>query len=602
MARLSRFGVQVRLVPAVVVLLLACMAAVHLALLEQARDALTGAERARTELLARGAVRALPPEAATTWSASALRTLAQQSGLTRLTLLDRSGRRRAGSDGAPSGAVHRLEREVLSAGRAVGVGLDPARGGEGAVYVVHVPLLDPSGKLQGVLEAARAAPELGTLEARVRLLWGLESTSVLVLIAASVLFANWVSRPWRRLAAAVGERETADPDSLAAAFRNVADKLREQEEALDSLGGGAAGLSDLARFAGGAAAGMTTGVLVVDREGDVAAANPAALALLGASRHEVRGQPLERLASQVPALADLVRSCLDTGKGLSREVLETRRPEGETGHLGVALSPAPGGALVLMTDLTEIREVQAQARLRENLAAVGQLSAGIAHEFRNALSTILGWARMLDKHDDPRVRGPAREIVREIDSVRGTVDEFLLYARPPEPARADVDVEELLRACAGALPGLAVEIGGSFGLVVADEGLLRRAFGNLLQNAKDMGDEVGRAVSVRVTGRVVSSGRWLQIDVEDDGPGIPPERRSQVFLPFFTTRARGTGLGLALVQRTLVDAGGSIDAAEGPQGGALFRVRLPRKGPVTKRDDSSGAAEPRALPRPLSEK
>jgi signal transduction histidine kinase len=306
------------------------------------------------------------------------------------------------------------------------------------------------------------------------------------------------------------------------------------------------------------------------------------------------------VASQVPALADLVRTCLDSGKGLSREVLEARRPEGETGHLGVALSPAPGGALVLMTDLTEIREVQAQARLRENLAAVGQLSAGIAHEFRNALGTILGWARMLDKHEDPRVRGPAREIVREIDSVRGTVDEFLLYARPPEPARADVDVEELLRACAGALPDLAVEIGGSFGLVVADEGLLRRAFGNLLQNAKDMGGEVGRPVSVRVTGRVVSSGRSLQIDVEDDGPGIPPERRAQVFLPFFTTRARGTGLGLALVQRTLVDAGGSIEAAEGPRGGALFRVRLPRKGPVTKRDSSSDAAEPQALPRPLS--
>lgn len=601
MARLSRFGVQVRLVPALVVLLLACLAAVHLALLEQARDALAGAERARTELLARTALRALPLDAPATWSASALRTLAQKSRLARLTLLDRSGRRRVASDGTPAGAVHHLEREALSAGRAVGVGLDPARGGEGAVFVVRLPMLDPSGKLQGVLEAARAAPELGTLEARVRLLWGLESTSVLVLIAVSVLFANWVSRPWRTLAAAVGERETADPDSLAAAFRNVADKLRQQEDALDRLGGRAAGLSDLVRFATEAAAEMTTGVLVVDGQGEVAAANPAALALLGAGRSDVRGQPLQRVTSQVPALPDLVRACLESGRGLSREVLETRRPEGETGHLGIALSPAPGGALVLMTDLTEIREVQAQARLRENLAAVGQLSAGIAHEFRNALGTILGWARMLDKFDDPRVRGPAREIVREIDSVRGTVDEFLLYARPPEPARADVDVEELLRACAAAVPGLPVEINGSFGLVVADEGLLRRAFGNLLQNAKDMGVEVGRPVSVRVGGRVVSSGRWLQIDVEDDGPGIPPERRAQVFLPFFTTRARGTGLGLALVQRTLVDAGGSIEAAEGPRGGALFRIRLPRKGPVTKRDSSSGAPESQAVPGPVSE-
>jgi two-component system nitrogen regulation sensor histidine kinase NtrY len=182
------------------------------------------------------------------------------------------------------------------------------------------------------------------------------------------------------------------------------------------------------------------------------------------------------------------------------------------------------------------------------------------------------------------------------------VDEFLLYARPPEPVRVEVDMEELLRACAAAVPGVPVEVTGSFGLVVADEGLLRRAFGNLLQNAKDAGAEAGRPVSVRIAGRIVSSGRGLQIDLEDDGPGIAPERRSQVFLPFFTTRARGTGLGLALVQRTLVDAGGSIEAAEGPRGGALFRIRLPRKGPVTKRDSSSAGPESAAVPHPISEK
>jgi PAS domain S-box-containing protein len=600
-AHLSRFGLQVRLVPALAMGLLACLAGIHLALLDQARDALTRAERARTELLARDALRALPSEHGTGLSASALRGLAQRHGLARLTLLDRSGRVTTASDGSTAGTSRRLPLDALAAGRTVGEGTDPARGGKGAVYVVHVPLLDPSGKLRGVLEAAAAAPELGLLEARVRLLWGLTSVSALVLVALSALFANWLSRPWRKLAAAVGERESADPDSLAAAFRTVAEKLRQQEDALDSMEGKAAGLADLARFAATASE-MTTGVLVVDRQGAVAALNPMARQLLGGAKGEVRGQDLARVAAQVPALTELVRTCLETGRGLSREVLETRRPEGEIGHLGVALSPAPGGALVLMTDLTEIREVQAQARLRENLAAVGQLSAGIAHEFRNALATILGWARLLDKHDDPRVRGPVREIVREIDSVRGAVDEFLLYARPPDPVRSDVDVEELLRVCAAAAPAaVRVEIAGSFGLVVGDEGLLRRAFGNLLHNAGDVASELSRTVAVRITGRVVSSGRWLQIDVEDDGPGIPADRRAQVFLPFFTTRARGTGLGLALVQRTVVDAGGSIEVTEGPRGGALFRIRVPRKGPVTKRDRSSARGESGQERAPVSE-
>jgi two-component system nitrogen regulation sensor histidine kinase GlnL len=603
MSGLGRFGVQVRLVPALVVLLLACLAGLHLALLDRAVDALSQAERARTELLAANALRELPAEPVR-WPTSALRVLARRHRLARLVLHDA---------GTPP-PLDEADRMALSAGRAVASGLDPARGGEGAVYVVFVPRLDAGGRLGSVLEAARAAPELGELEARRRLLWGIEATSVLVLVAASVLFANWVSRPWRRLAAAVGESGlpedaggASDPDSLAAAFRAVATKLREQEDALASLGrGGSAGLGDLARFAGKAASEMTTGVLVVDRQGAIAAVNPAAAALLGSPRDDLRGEPLARAAAHVPALPELVRVCLESGRGLSREVLETRRPEGEPGHLGVALSPAPGsegrpaGVLVLMTDLTEIRAIQAQARLRENLVAVGQLSAGIAHEFRNALGTMLGWARMLDKHDDPRVRGPAREIVREIDSVRGAVDEFLLYARPPAPARTDVDLEELLRACAAAAPrAVTVEIAGRFGLVVGDEGLLRRAFGNLLQNAGDLAADLDRPVSVRVAGRVVSAGTALQVDVEDDGPGIPPERRTQVFLPFFTTRARGTGLGLALVQRTLVDVGGSIDVSEGPRGGALFRIRLPLK-PVTKRDSSSGSGESAPQQSPVS--
>ena len=82
-------------------------------------------------------------------------------------------------------------------------------------------------------------------------------------------------------------------------------------------------------------------------------------------------------------------------------------------------------------------------------------------------------------------------------------------------------------------------------------------------------------MTVRVTGRPVAGGRTLQVEVEDDGPGIPAERLERVFEPFYTSRARGTGLGLALVQRTIVDLGGTVEAAAGSTGGALFRLRLP---------------------------
>jgi signal transduction histidine kinase len=156
------------------------------------------------------------------------------------------------------------------------------------------------------------------------------------------------------------------------------------------------------------------------------------------------------------------------------------------------------------------------------------------------------------------------------------VDEFLLYARPPEPSPSPVDLEQLILATvAGAPESMEIRIEGEFGTVLADEGLLRRVFDNLIRNAAEAGEERVDPVNVRISGRVAAAGRTLQIEVEDDGPGIEDEDLDQVFVPFHTTRRQGTGLGLALVQRTMVDLGGGVEATQGAGGGALFRLRFP---------------------------
>ena len=619
----GRFETQLRLVLILIVLLLAVLDLLNIALLSRARDTAERSERERAKARGREAARVLDPEVLTAERGSALRAgltqdalarMALQFDLSRVAVLDARGRETVASGRGASYAATFLdldapERDALAAGRAVASAMTPRTGGEGALVAAFVPVLDAAGRLSAVVEVQQAVPELGGLHRAFRLLVATQAAGVVLIGVVVLAFGRWVSRPFRRLADAVGEAGLqgrgasgpADPDDLAAAFRAVAHKMRDQDEALDALGRGGGGLADLARFAAGAARGMTTGVLVVDRRGKIAAANPAAEALLGVAAGASRGADLSAIGRGLEALRDLVRGCLDSGRSVSREVIELRGDRGP-GHLGVTISPAvgtgtePGGVLVLMTDLTEIRRVQEQVRLRDNLAAVGHLSAGIAHEFRNALGTILGYARMLEKRDDPRVHGPAREIVKEVDAVRAQIDAFLLYARPPEPQRSPVEVGELVRACAShPPPGISVEVAGEFGVVTADEGLLRRVFVNLLQNAADVGQEVGRAPAVKITGR--RAGRTLQVEVDDDGPGIPIEKRGQVFLPFFTTRARGTGLGLALVQRTLVDLGGSVEAGEGPRGGAAFRLRLPLATShhpadlVTNRDTSSHRPE-----------
>ena len=142
-----------------------------------------------------------------------------------------------------------------------------------------------------------------------------------------------------------------------------------------------------------------------------------------------------------------------------------------------------------------------------------------------------------------------------------------------------LELEALIRGAVVSAPeNLEVQVEGEFGTVVADDGLLRRVFDNLLHNAVEAGEDGGGPVQVRISGRVVAAGRTLQVEVEDNGPGIEEEDLDQVFVPFHTTRRQGTGLGLALIQRTMVDLGGGVDAAKAPGGGALFRLRFPLVG------------------------
>ena len=598
--RRGRFELQLKLVLVLLVAFLAALDLMNVVLLARARDEVERAERERAKTRGREAALTLGPDALASGAspdAVALGRLALRFDLARVAVLRPDGSLVAESAGAaePSSRFSALSADELAAigaGRAVATEMTPPSGGASARLGAFVPILDPTGRVASVVAVEQAVPELGRIHRAFRVVVAVQAGAVVLIGVAVLLFGRWVSRPFRKLATAAGEAgiaarpgsDAADPDDLAAAFRGVVEKLREQEAALGALGREGGGLGDLVRFARGAAQSMTTGVLVVDRRGRPAATNAAAEELLRRST----GKALD-------PLHDLIRSCLEEGRAVSREVLEWKGDGPASGHLGVTISPVTGlrgetgGALVLMTDLTEIRSVQAQVSLKENLAAVGQLSAGIAHEFRNALGTILGYSRMLEKSVDPRVHGPAREILKEVDAVRAQIDEFLLYARPPAPQPVLVDLGQLIRSAADAAPaGITVDPIGEFASVWADETLVRRVFANLLENAAEIGREMGRALSVRIVGR--RAGRFLQVEVEDDGPGIPADKQAQVFLPFFTTRARGTGLGLALVQRTLVDLGGSAEVGDGPRGGASFRLRFPLPA-VTKSDDGSGERE-----------
>jgi signal transduction histidine kinase len=258
------------------------------------------------------------------------------------------------------------------------------------------------------------------------------------------------------------------------------------------------------------------------------------------------------------------------------------RLDGRPSHLGVSVTPLAGAdgelqaAVCLFSDLTDVVELEEQLRLKEALAGVGELTAGLAHEFRNGLATIHGYARLLDPERLPEGYRPYVEGIRQETNAMGeVVTNFLNFARPEPLTLVPLNLGAIVERAAADLPieRGAVELSGEFGWVLGDDVLLRQALSNLLRNSIEACASAGIAPSVHVLGALEPP--YVRLMVEDNGPGIPPAHLAHIFKPFVTTKAHGTGLGLAIVQKVIVSHNGRITAANRPEGGAQFRIQLP---------------------------
>jgi signal transduction histidine kinase len=282
----------------------------------------------------------------------------------------------------------------------------------------------------------------------------------------------------------------------------------------------------------------------------------------------------------------MIRQCLSSGTIFQREQAAHVTPNGIQRDLGVTISPIrrsnekTTGAICLLTDLTELASLQKQMRLRENLAALCELSAGIAHEFKNALATISGYAQMIEA--DPAASDNAEnaaKILSQTRSITHVVAEFLRYARPLDISEDSVALRPLLERVFTeihqAQPTVEFALEGEFSQIAGDEGLLRQVFLNLVRNAAEAAaGSVLPAVTVQGTHSGAENSSQL-IHILDNGPGLPPEYESKLFRPFFTTKIDGTGLGLAVVQKILLQHGAQITARNRPEGGAEFIITLP---------------------------
>ncbi len=432
-------------------------------------------------------------------------------------------------------------------------------------------------------------------------------TFVVLLLIAVAAGSFSLRKYLRRGAGADARNEFAPPRPssdnpsafLAASMQSVIARLKEQEKELERLHRQERDRAQqTAQLSVAVTRNMPTGLLLINEAGLITMSNPAAEATLG-----TRGMAFRRFSEVLgpeSALVALLASSLHEGRTFQREVVDHLTPAGELRHLGLTISPVQSsgdpkakitGALCLLTDLTELTELQQQVRLRENLAALGEMSAGIAHEFKNALATIAGHAQLIRSEAAPQSETgeSAEKILAQTRSLANIVTEFLRFARPLEASASPVPVRPLVDSvmdeCASQFPEAKFSVAGHFVPVVGDEPLLRQAIANLVRNAAEAalahsGPGPEHAAEITVAGDVVEhAGRvGLRLAVADNGPGVARDDLPRLFLPFFTTKPDGTGLGLALVQKIIVHHGGTITARNRPEGGAEFLVWLPGSG------------------------
>ena len=332
------------------------------------------------------------------------------------------------------------------------------------------------------------------------------------------------------------------------------------------------------------------GIIVMNARGVIEAFNRGAERLFGYTEAEVLGRPVTLLMP--PPYCDehaaYVSRYLETGErkiiGIGREVTALKRG-GATFPVRLAVGEVRVGGEVHFTgiihDLTE--RVQLERTLREQtaLARLGEMAAVIAHEVKNPLTAVRGVMQIVggrlpaESADKPILN----EAIRRLDSLNELISDLLLFARPPRPHLIVLDITAQLRLVAELLQkdpafrDITIDVSGDGTAIRGDMEQLTIVLQNLILNAAQAMQ--GRGV-IRV--EVSTAAGMQRVRVIDQGPGIPPEVREKLFQPFFTTKARGTGLGLLIARRLAEAHGGTVSFDCPPSGGTIATVELPLQG------------------------
>ncbi|MBN1193531.1 MAG: PAS domain-containing protein [Coriobacteriia bacterium] len=373
------------------------------------------------------------------------------------------------------------------------------------------------------------------------------------------------------------ERKAAD-------LRQVSQQL---EEAYSTLEERAIQLVNIQDYTQAILRSITAGVLTVGPDGSVTTVNLAAERMMGMQEADMVPRRLDALflddggielgvqrilSGSIPKLALEVQAVTETGRSLHAKVAMSRMRDVEGCVLGV---------VVTLEDVSEVRALTNQLIRADRLAAMGELTAGVAHEVRNPLGIIRASVQLVeDSNSDPvRVQSATRVIKQEIDRLDKVIKALLDFGRPSAPTLRPVKVQDIVadvvmlatQFAVQAEAQIVVEYAQDVSPVIADADQLKQVFVNLVSNAVQAMESPGGTISLRVWEEDAS----VFVSIADTGPGMDPEALGKVFDPFFSTKEGGTGLGLTIVHRIIDQHGGRIEVSSTIGEGTTFTVVLP---------------------------
>ncbi len=346
-------------------------------------------------------------------------------------------------------------------------------------------------------------------------------------------------------------------------------------------------LHEIQAFTGLLVSKLPVGIIATDKRGTIATWNRAVTELIGIEADSATGKkPAEILPQVLADFFSMEGDCHDGSQGCVPEVRLVVHGEElvlNCHHLVISdRDGEPEGEVLLLSNMTELKNLEKEMRETERLAAVGRMAAGVAHEVRNPLSSIKGLALLLKGKFSQKSNEheTAALLIQEVERMNRTISELLSFARPAPLELTEVDMHALLEQQVRLLVADAASDSIVFDLEVADDLLpvaadqdrIRQVLLNILLNSVQAMDS-GGTLTVRAWNN--PDNKTVVLTITDTGVGMGKETLNQVFFPYFTTKSRGTGIGLALSQKVIADHGGTIYLSSVPGQGTVVTVELP---------------------------